>query len=410
MKIALLGQFGSGNSGNDGSLEAAVTFLRKRLPAAELVCICSEPSPIERKLRIRAISISCKPFRNARLQRLDAVLHHLPHRLASLWAAFYGTRGLDVMMVPGTGILDDFHDSPFGWPYVLFRWCLAARLAGADVAFVSIGAGPIQSQLSRWLLKAAAQLATYRSYRDRGSRDFMRGIGMDVESEAVYPDIAFALPAPTGSPSRPSQVSTVGVGVMSYFGWAKANPNGNLIYYGYLDKLQVFVLWLLDRGFGVRLLTGDVSDWRAVEALCDRIEAHAGVAVRRRIEAEPGRTLHDVMAQIAMTDIVVATRFHNIVCALKMGRPPISLGYALKNDELMAEFGLGTFCQHIERFDTDVLMEQFDRLCAGYDAFSQGIAAEADAVLQRLMEQERFLVKDLFNTPVAAESIATGSV
>jgi polysaccharide pyruvyl transferase WcaK-like protein len=316
MKIALLGQFGSGNSGNDGSLEAAVKFLRKHLPTAELVCICSDPSPIERKLRIRAISISSQPFRDARLRRLNAVLHHLPQRLASLWAAFQGTRGLDVMMVPGTGILDDFHDSPFGWPFVLFRWCLAARLAGAHVAFVSIGAGPIHSRLSRWFLKAAASLATYLSFRDQGSRDFMRGIGIDVAGESVYPDIAFALPVPTGSPSRPRQVSTVGIGVMSYFGWTKDNPNGSLIYNDYLDKLQVFVLWLLDRGFGVRLLTGDVSDWRAVEALCDRIEAHAGVAVRRRIEAEPGRTLHDVMAQIATTDVVVATRFHNVVCAL----------------------------------------------------------------------------------------------
>jgi polysaccharide pyruvyl transferase WcaK-like protein len=92
-----------------------------------------------------------------------------------------------------------------------------------------------------------------------------------------------------------------------------------------------------------------------------------------------------------------------------MGRAPISLGYALKNDELMAEFGLGAFCQHIERFDTGVLMEQFDRLCAGYDAFAQGIAAEADAVLLRLMEQERFLVEDLFSMPGAAKSAATGS-
>ena len=35
MKIGLLGQFGSGNSGNDGSLEAMVRFLREARPEAE---------------------------------------------------------------------------------------------------------------------------------------------------------------------------------------------------------------------------------------------------------------------------------------------------------------------------------------------------------------------------------------
>ena len=42
----------------------------------------------------------------------------------------------------------------------------------------------------------------------------------------------------------------------------------------------------------------------------------------------------------------------------------MSLGYAEKNDVLMAEMGLGRFCQHIERFDLDLLIEQFTQLVA----------------------------------------------
>ena len=49
------------------------------------------------------------------------------------------------------------------------------------------------------------------------------------------------------------------------------------------------------------------------------------------------------MHQMAETRIVVATRFHNVVCALKMKKPTISIGYASKNDVLLAEMGLAEF-------------------------------------------------------------------
>ena len=57
--------------------------------------------------------------------------------------------------------------------------------------------------------------------------------------------------------------------------------------------------------------------------------------------------------------MIVATRYHNIVCALRLGKPLVSLGYAEKNDVLMTEMGVGRFCQHIERLDLDLLIEQF---------------------------------------------------
>jgi polysaccharide pyruvyl transferase WcaK-like protein len=64
------------------------------------------------------------------------------------------------------------------------------------------------------------------------------------------------------------------------------------------------------------------------------------------------------------TDVVVATRFHNVVCALKLCKPTVSIGYAEKFDDLMAEMGVGCFCQHVERLDVDLLIEQFERLTA----------------------------------------------
>jgi polysaccharide pyruvyl transferase WcaK-like protein len=59
-------------------------------------------------------------------------------------------------------------------------------------------------------------------------------------------------------------------------------------------------------------------------------------------------TLDDVMREMAGADLVVATRFHHVVSALKMARPTVSVGYAAKNRHLMARFGLGEFALGIE--------------------------------------------------------------
>jgi hypothetical protein len=89
------------------------------------------------------------------------------------------------------------------------------RLFGRKVALVSVGANDIRQPLARRLVTAAARLAYYRSFRDTFPRDAMRRMGLNTSGDAVYPDLAFALPAPR---DVPVVVGMVGVGVMDYHG------------------------------------------------------------------------------------------------------------------------------------------------------------------------------------------------
>ena len=59
---------------------------------------------------------------------------------------------------------------------------------------------------------------------------------------------------------------------------------------------------------------------------------------------------------------MVATRYHNILCALKLAKPTVSIGYATKCDVLMADMGLSSFCQPVKSFDVARLIEQFKEL------------------------------------------------
>ena len=397
LRVGLFGLFGCGNTGNDGSLEAMLDVVRRARPDAEILCICSaRPGAAEHiaaSLAVRTIPLGFVQAGSRRRRMLNRALLGAPIRLASLIHAVNHLRKLDVLLVPGTGILDDFSAGPSGMPLALFVWCLAARLCGTRLAFVSIGAGPIEHPLSRKLMKAAVAMAAYRSYRDCVSRTFMEQIGFDARSDPVYPDLAFLLPAPASERSRGGPRLTVGVGVMTYFGWrSDEGGKGAAIYAAYMDKIAAFAIWVLDQGHCLRILSGDLVDKRAVDDLTRRLANERPDCMRDRVSVATPASLHELMRAIAITDVVVATRFHNVVCALKLGRPTISLGYAAKNAALLTDMGLVGFDQHIERIDLGRLKQQFMRMTFDLDFYKQKICQQRQAYEQSLAEQNSLLI------------------
>jgi polysaccharide pyruvyl transferase WcaK-like protein len=390
--VGLFGLFGIGNIGNDGSLEAMVRCLRRITPDERLVCICGEPAVVGRAFGLDAIPIYSRP-RALIGGRVGAFAARAAGR-ATLWVhAARHLRQMKVLIVPGMGVLDDFAVSPLGWPHDILSWCLLGRLMGVKIIFASIGAGPIRHPLSRFFMKAAARAAHYRSYRDMLSKTFMESIGFDTRNDPIYPDLAFALPAPTQVRRQQSadEPLVIGVGVMTYHGWRNHRGRGANIYASYLEKMTSFVVWLLGRGHLVRLLMGDEVDRRVANDVLRAVRSRRPDCAEDAIVFAPAYTLHDVMRQMADTDLVVATRYHNVVCALRIGKPTISIGYAKKNDVLLAEVGLGDYCQQVEDLDVDVLKKQTEQMIANRHAVEARVREAAVRFESKLREQEERL-------------------
>jgi polysaccharide pyruvyl transferase WcaK-like protein len=392
-KIGLFGLFGIGNFGNDGSLEAMINFLRKERPSAELVCICPQPEWVQRCYSVATLPLNWRRPENHQSDLLYRLHIRVPGKLIDLIQTFKQMRKLDTLIVPGTGILDDFGESPGGTPYALFRTFLAAKICGTKILLVSIGAGPIENPINRWLMTTAAKLADYRSYRDATSKAFIKGTGIDIQNDPIYPDLAFGLTEFQSSDSHEpdNDTPTVGIGVMTYQGWRHACEFGPELYSIYLTKLTDFVIWLLDHRYRVRILMGDKSDQKAADDLSLAL-AKQRPELAVNIVATPVDSLHDVMRQIAEVDFLVATRFHNVVCALMMAKPLVSIGYADKNKALMTDMGLGYYCQHIERLDVDLLIEQFTKLTANRVQIDSRIRETINDYQKLLSHQESLLL------------------
>lgn len=404
-RICLFGQFGQDNYGNDGSLAAMLLFLRETWPEAILSCVCTDPEKVKRDHDIPSVPIKWDGISTPALRLLNKLTLTMPHKLGNWLAAIRHMRNFDVLLLPGTGPLCDFYAGPFGRPYAVFRWTVAARLAGARVFFVSVGAGPAYRRLSRWLLISATRLATYRSFRDMHSKEYLGSVGVDTRRDAVYPDLAFKLPVPVpGLPrsgSLDANPATIVVGVMNYNGWhGHARPD-DTVYDTYVAKITRVVRNLLDRGFRIRIMVGDVSDRHTVARLQGALAADrytdpgepVSSTAPGQVIVEPVNCLADVMRQFSDASVVIASRFHNVVCALKLTRPTISLGYENKNDAVMQTFDLAQFCQHIEHFDPDWVLRQVEEQLNNYTFYEQKIRQKLPELRTRIAEQERVLVQ-----------------
>ena len=58
----------------------------------------------------------------------------------------------------------------------------------------------------------------------------------------------------------------------------------------------------------------------------------------------------------------MVSRFHNVLLALMLGRPVVSMSYNEKNDALMREMGLAAYCQTLDELDPARLRVQFKSL------------------------------------------------
>jgi polysaccharide pyruvyl transferase WcaK-like protein len=403
-KICLFGLFGSGNYGNDGSLEAMLLFLRQARPDAELSCVCANPERVERDHHLPATAVSSPGFSHPVLRFCNQLALKAPARLANWVRAVRHLRQFDMVVVAGTSMLCDYRSGPFGTPYGLFRWVAAARLCGVRFCFVGTGAGPIMRPSSRRMLTYAAKSAHFRSFRDHVSRNFVTSLGIDTRNDSVFPDIVFKLPTPDlpAATSPADRPVTIGVGVMSYYGWQQKLDVG--IHDGYTSKMVRFIASLLERGYRVRLLIGENSDQQTVDKVSGML-AKMGHQLARRAPAvakpgqlinEPTDSVHDVMRQIADTDIVIASRFHNVICALKLARPTISLSYEAKNDEVLANFGLADFCQKIENFSLDELNRQTTALLDHRSDYVRQLRQRLEDIKVEVTRHEEFLMSVIF--------------
>jgi polysaccharide pyruvyl transferase WcaK-like protein len=425
-RIVLYGNFGAGNLGNEITLQTVIAHIRRHRPDAQLQCFCTGPGDVQSRHHIPAVAAtvapstralaldtssgipeSPEPLRKAaapaqsrgpiaqigRLLRL--VFQRLPLEVLHGVKILNALRRSDMLIIAGTGIVADYMCGPTGWPYDMFKLSTLAVLCRVKVVFLSVGVGPINHPLSRWLIKTSLGHASYRSYRDEASRAYLEEIGFRTDHDGVYPDVVFGFPrhllAAERAPERQRQI--VGLGLKDYSG-----VMGDLEteeYRAYLNSMANFVAWLHAHDFGVRLLIGDFSyDTLVREDLVRLLKSRNVCVDPPLLICEPAFSVGELLRQLADTDLVLSPRYHNLVMALIQNKPVMALSDHPKLDSLLTELGLRRYIMRLEKIESGALIELFQELHGEMDRLKPLLRREIEEYCEALEEQYTALLAE----------------
>ena len=405
-KISCFGNFGTGNLGNESTLQAVLQNIHKYLPDADVNCICTGPEATASTYNITAIPMHplfVKPelLQNNLMSRLFRKLFiGIPLELFRWVNAFKTLKDTDMLIVAGTQFLSDNLSGPFGCPYIAFKWAAASKIIRCKLVFLSVGVGPLSHPLSRFFVKSALSFANYRSYRDDISRQYLLDIGFALTNDPVYPDLAFSLPIPAKSRNpRKSGKPVIAMGVLDYqgqFGPRRPKVPTEVIYNRYLNKVSSFVAWLLDNFYTVRLVIGDIAcDPTVAKDLITSLNDRKNNFENHQIINEPIESVKQLISHLLLSDIVVSPRFHNVVLGLLLNRPVISLSYHEKFSALMEEVGLTEYILDIDNLDIDTFIRTILDLKKNIDKVKPRIEYKVEEFRKALENQYRFVFNKL---------------
>jgi polysaccharide pyruvyl transferase WcaK-like protein len=422
LSIGVLAHAGTRNLGDEALVAAVLQGIRRCAPDAEIRAFTGDPddtrarhgvaafpirnrrfpapeaAPARRDGRARAAELfartkaalkAVRPLHRALVvaRRGLVAVRNVAAEPVFLLRSYCRLRGVRLVLVAGSQQLNDAYGGPWGFPYTLWKWSVLAKLAGAKVAFLSVGAGPIRARLSRLFVRWALALASYRSHRDTLSAELMRSLGVRGAGHVV-PDLAYGLPVERGAAAaRPvSSRWVVGINPVPFCDgryWPDPDPRA---YARYVATLAGFADWLAERGH--RILFFPTQLRADPPVIADIREAMRAGGRSGCVLALPAITsLGDVMAAIARTDIVVANRYHGILLALLLEQPVLGLAYHGKSVELMRGMGQGQYVLEAGRCTADALIERFTALTARADAVRAAIRERVGGLREAVLAQ-----------------------
>lgn len=401
--IGIMGPWHS-NLGDAAIQEAMMQHIEKYRPNATIVGFSLSPEQTEARHGIKSFPLSWHGEYSDKLQFLWNLRNHSNPKIQKLgkwftraplevwfWAqAFKSLRGVKMFFISGGGQLDDYWGGPWSHPYTLFKFAVLARLRRAKVYFVSVGAGPLDSPLSRFFDRLALAAASYRSYRDADSRKYVTEVVGFKRNDFVYPDLAFSWQV---KEHHYNQASTgtrpiIAIGPMSYFDPRIWPEKDETVYHNYLSKLATFTEWLLENNYTILFITGEaVHDRWAIDDLRHILSERGVSAQNDQIIDEHIETVEDLMSKLATVSAVVASRFHGVLLSLLLHKPVVALSYHRKINELMADTGQSEYCLSIADFQVETLQERFKSLETNSAKASAQISERVSTYQSALNEQ-----------------------
>ncbi len=320
-RIACLGYYGFGNLGDEAVLAGIRQALSEKIRDSELLVLSNNPSETTR------LHPGVQTVNRWQWREVAASLKHT-----------------DLFVFGGGSLLQDATSVKSVVWYALM--VLLARRRAREVFWWGQGIGPLQSPVSRRLVRLIGNQADMLTVRDSGSAQLLRELGVRQEAEVVA-DPAFALKPAAERPEsgakhclfapRPWKQDTLGQVIRKNAGfWGKFEAKvgaPTLILPMHLPGDAEYVAHLVSADHPM------VADWNAAN-----------------------RSVVETLDLAARAHAVVAMRLHALIFAARCGVPFVALSYDPKVDALAAAAGQEDVGVSVELLTQETLFSAVERM------------------------------------------------
>lgn len=424
MKIGLLGTFGYGNLGDEAIQNAMIQNIRMRYPRAEIVGFSLNPVDTTKRHGIESYPISWMNWKqdedsiswfnkitnnlsnsnNRLIKVVNRWLQRIPREIILFKNTSSYIRTLDMLIISGGGPVTDYWGGggPWSFPYTFLKHGILCRLHKVRFVVLSVGVGPINSNLSGRFIRWMLSLSDYCSVRDEFSKSLVHSIGY-TGNAPIYPDLAYSLQMDK-EPYSPELTHNehfssadgrelIGIGPVNYFN-TRYWPEGDIqIYNNYLAKLASFTRWLItEKGFAVKFIPGEaVYDQYAIDDLLEKLNDNdlEEYLLRPTID-----TSQDLLTELQDCKIIITSRFHGVILSQMSGKPVIGLSYQEKFFDLMNASGQSEYVFPIDSFGLNILQERFSELVKNGAQINGNVDFAINQYRNKLNEQYKIVFSD----------------
>jgi polysaccharide pyruvyl transferase WcaK-like protein len=415
--VGIFGHYGNFNLGDEAIITAVIENLRERLPDVKLICLSINPADSEKRYGIPSF-----PIRNIHLNRqvstsvsasstelnaddhkfskqrpsvsdagfgatirkvrffrvlLKAPLNvirlclrlprELPSEFSLLVKSYRVVKSLDLLFIAGSNQFLDNFGGPWGFPYTLLKWSIMSRLAGVQLAYVSVGAGPLDAALSKFMCRLALSLADFASFRDAASQQMMNTFWLRKSGE-VAPDLAFSLKGLRDSVKEnalnsPPNGKTVAINMMAMYDpryWCEPDLQK---YEEYLKAITGFVSTLVRENFSVFFFGTQKKDEDVIADVLENLKSEVEFSPSVEL-ARYSTSVYELMSIICSADYIVATRFHGTVLSLLAEKPTLGICYYRKAGDLLKDMGQGAYALPLDGVNSEQITTTFKALAS----------------------------------------------
>ncbi len=327
MKIAVIGNYGATNIGDD----AILTAILGELTDHKVTVFSAHPEMTKPLFNAKAAPLFPLGFRSCFKYGFQQSIQAL--------------KKCDAVILGGGGLFQDSYlYACFLWAWQIF-W---VKMLKKPLFIYATGVGPLKTAIGRWLTKWAYAQADTIVVRDEYSANLLKKIGLKKDVH-ISADPVFLYKKPDIAKSRSKSTY-----IISLRPWLKYNKK-------ILDTFTEF-LQKLKETKGAQFIFVSMQqikehDMQMIEPLVSRLGG----------ELYLPKHFSDLLQIMETAEFAIGMRFHFMIAALLTQTPLLPISYGPKTDELFEYSELKTYLTHVSKLSEEKLENDLKKLSAGYN-------------------------------------------